>query len=58
MKSHGLQYNSWLIGTSDFESSQNCTIDEPLGECNLRIFKITSTYYSRIVQEGRVIFYL
>ena len=29
---------------------------EPLGECNLRIFKITSTYYSRIVQEGRVIF--
>ena len=31
---------------------------EPLGECNLRIFKITSTYYSRIVREGRVIFYL
>ena len=24
-KSHDLEYNSWLIGTSDFESSQNCT---------------------------------
>ena len=24
--------------------------------CNLRIFKITSTYYLRIVREGRVIF--
>ena len=31
-------------------------LHEPLGECNLRIFKITSTYYSRIVRESRVIF--
>ena len=48
-KSHDLEYNSWLIGTSDFESSQNCT-------SLLRIFKILSTYYSRIVREDRVIF--
>ena len=31
---------------------------KPLGECNLRIFKIMSTCYSRIVREGHVIFYL
>ena len=24
-KSYNLEYNSWLIGTSDFEGSQNCT---------------------------------
>ena len=39
-KSHNLQYNSWLISTSDFDSSQNCT----------------STNYSRIVWEGHAIF--
>ena len=33
-------------------------LHEPLSECNLRIFKITSTYYSWIVWEGCVIFYL
>ena len=27
-------------------------------ECNLRIFKITNTYYSRIVREDRVIFFI
>ena len=32
-------------------------LHEPLGKCNLRIFKITSTYYSQIVR-GRVIFEL
>ena len=34
-KSNDLEYNSWLIGTSDFESSQK--LHEPFGECNLRI---------------------
>ena len=33
-------------------------LHKPLGECNLRIFKITSAYYSQIVRERRVIFYL
>ena len=36
-------YNSWLIGTSDF-SWKFSKLHEPLGEWNLRIFKITSTY--------------
>ena len=51
-KSNDLECNSRLIGTSDFDSH------EPLGECNLRNVKITSNYYSRIVREGRAIFYL
>ena len=37
---------------------QSSKLHEPLGECNLRTVKTTSTYYSRIVPEGRVIFYL
>ena len=41
------------MGTSDVEK-----LHEPLGECNLRIFKMTSTYYSRILREGHVIFFI
>ena len=33
-------------------------LHEPLDECLFRILKITSTYYSRIVREGRVIFFI
>ena len=41
-KAHDLEYNSWLIGTSD--QWKFSKLHEPLDECNLRIFKITSIY--------------
>ena len=36
--------------------SQFSKLHDPLGECNLRTVKVTSTYYSRIVREHRSIF--